>query len=114
MSNRIQQVNQVIKEEISKIIFREIDFPKNIMVTITRVETLVNLREAKIYVSVIPEEEINKILRILERQIYNLQQKLNKRIQMRPIPKIKFLPEKETSQAGKIEEILERLKKEKK
>jgi ribosome-binding factor A len=31
---------------------------------------------------------------------------------MRPIPRIKFLEEKETVEAGRIEELLEELKKE--
>jgi len=55
-------------------------------------------------------EKTQKVLQILSRQIYELQQKLNQRLQMRPIPKINFIEEKETSEAGRIEEILEKLR----
>jgi len=110
MSKRIQQVNQLIKKEISQIILREIEFPKDILVTVTRVETASNLIESKVYVSVMPEEKTSKVFQILNRQVYELQQKLNQRLQMRPIPRIKFIEEKETKEAGKIEEILEKIK----
>jgi ribosome-binding factor A len=58
-----------------------------------------------------PETQIRRVLRVLETQVYGLQQKLNKRLKMRPSPRIRFCQEKETSQAGKIEEVLEGLKK---
>ncbi|TET84438.1 MAG: 30S ribosome-binding factor RbfA [Candidatus Nealsonbacteria bacterium] len=114
MSKRIPRVNQLIQQELSQIILREIEFPKDILVTVTRIETSSNLIESKIYVSVMPEEKTSKVFQILNRQVYELQQKLNQRLQMRPIPRIKFIEEKETKEAGKIEEILERLKKEEK
>ena len=114
MSKRIQRVNQLIKKEISQIILREIEFPKDILVTVTRVETASNLIESKVYVSVMPEEKTSKVFQILNRQVYELQQKLNQRLQMRPIPRIKFIEEKETKEAGKIEEILEKIKKSRK
>lgn len=114
MSDRILKVNKLIKKELSQIILKEIEFPKNTLVTVTRTETTIDLKEAKIFVSAIPQEQISRVLHILETQVYNLQQKLNKRLRMRPTPKIRFSEEKETVQAGRIEEILEELKKEEK
>lgn len=111
MSNRILRINQLIRRELSQLLLREVDFPKNILVTVTRVETSIGLNEAKIYISVIPGNRITWVLHILEKRVYGLQQRLNKRLRMRPTPKISFLGEKETGQAGRIEEILEGLKK---
>jgi ribosome-binding factor A len=111
MANRIPQVNQLLKKELSKIILKEVDFPRDVLVTLTRVESFPNLQEARVFVSVLPERDSGKILDILTRRIYYLQQLLNKRLRMRPIPRINFLLEEETAEAGKIEEILERLKK---
>lgn len=113
MANRIPQVNQLLKKELSKIILKEMEFPRNVLVTLTKVESIPNLQEARAYISVLPEKEGPKIIDILNKRIYHLQQILNKRLKMRPAPRIIFLPEKETVEAGKIEEILERLKKEK-
>jgi len=111
MGKRIEQVNQLIKEELSQIILREIELPSGILLTLTQVETSVDLRQAKVFISVIPEDKREKVLEELKKNIYDLQQKLNKRLNMRPVPKIRFIEEKETVEAGKIEEILERLKK---
>jgi len=110
MSKRIQRVNQLIKKELSQIVLKEIEFPSDVLVTVTRVETTSNLIESKVYVSVMPEEKTSKVFQILNQQVYELQQKLNQRLQMRPIPRIKFIEEKETKEAGKIEEILEKIK----
>ena len=114
MSKRLQRVNALIKEELGQIILREIEFPKDTLVTITRAETKPNLSESAVFISALPEENEKKVLDILERSIYFLQQKINNRLRMRPIPKIRFLGEKKTGEAGRIEKILEQLKKEKK
>jgi len=114
MSKRIQRINQLIKKELSQIILREIEFSQGVLVTITRVETSPNLIESNVWISVLPEEKLKRILEILNKNIYFLQQKLNKRLTMRPIPRIKFLEERKTSEASRIEEILEELKKEEK
>lgn len=111
---RIIQINQLIKEELGTIILREIDFPKDMLATITRVITSEDLLHSKVYISVYPEAKFKEALKTLEKQIYFLQQKLNHRLKMKPIPKISFTAEKETSKAGRVEELLEELKKEKK
>ena len=113
MSKRIERVNQLIKKELSQIILKEIEFARDVLVTVTRVETLPNLLESNVWVSVFPEEKFEIIFEILNKNIYFLQQKLNQKLKMRPVPKINFFQEKKTAQAGKIEEILEKLKKEK-
>lgn len=107
---RIQRVNELIKREISKILLREVDFPKDTLVTVTRVETLTGLRESKIWISVLPENQRERVIEILNRQIYNLQQKINKLLKMRPVPKLKFIEEKEIQKAARIEELLGEIK----
>ncbi len=116
MSKRIQQVNRLIQKELSWIILRELEEDLSsspTLITLTRVETSGNLIQAKVYISVLPENEIKRVFRVLNQQIYELQQKLNQRLKMRPVPRIKFLEEKKTSEAGRVEEILEETKKEK-
>lgn len=113
MTRRIQRVNQLIKKELSQLLLREVDFPEGVLVTITRVETSANLFQAKVYISAMPEEKLSKVLQILDKLIYFLQQRLNKRLKMRPIPRIIFMEEKATKEAGRLEEILEEIHKSK-
>ena len=110
MSKRIQRVNQLIKKEFSQILLREVDFPKDILVTITRVDTSPNLRESKVFISTVPEDKGQLVLKDLNQKVYELQQKINRRLKMRPVPRIRFSEERETSEAGRIEELLEKLK----
>jgi ribosome-binding factor A len=114
MPDRIPQVNKLIKKELSQIVLKEVEMPPSVLLTLTRVETTPNLIESRIFISVMPEEKQEATIKTLNRQIYGLQQQLNKRLKMRPIPKIIFVKERETIKAGRVEEILERLKKRKK
>lgn len=112
MSIRSQRLNELIKEEIGKILLKEVEFPEGSLVTITRVETAVDLFSARVFVSVFPESFAPPVLRQLAAQIYFLQQKLNRKLLMRPVPRLTFYQEKETGQAGRIEELLEEVKEE--
>ena len=107
---RIEQVNQLIKKELSQIMIREVEFPVGAMVTVTRVDTSSNLIQSTVYISVMPDSEMKETMRRLNGIIYYLQQLLNKRLKMRPIPKIIFKEEKETVRAEEVEEILEDIK----
>ena len=109
MSNRIEKVNSLLEQEISKIILRDFYFSEA-LVTLTHVDSSANLIEAKAYISVFPDEKIDKIIEILNKGIYSVQQKINKRLKMRPIPKIKFVKDNELIKAGKVEELLGQLK----
>jgi len=111
MKKRILQVNQLIQRELSRILLREIEFPSGCLVTVTRVEVSPDLSEAKVYVSCLPEEKNAQVLKILENRVYDLQQELNKRLTMKKTPRIKFIQEKKTKEAGRIEELLEKIKK---
>lgn len=112
MKERILRLNELIKREFSLIVLKEVDFPEGVFVTITRVDTSDDLKQANVYISVMPENKSKLAIDIIKKQMYFLQQKLNKRLRMRPIPRINFTSEKLTFQAAKIEEILEKLKKE--
>ncbi len=107
---RISQVNELIKRELGKIIFREINFKKGVIVTITRVQSSDNLIQTKVYISVLPQQETQNVLSLLNKSIFDIQQKLNKRLEMRPVPKIIFVEEKETQRAQEIEELFDQIK----
>jgi len=113
MNNRISRINQLLKKEIGRILIREIDLAGG-LITITRVETSSNLQEAGVYISVMPADQTDRVFKDLDREIYDIQQSLNKRLKMRPVPKIKFRKEERTREAARIEELLEKAKNEEK
>ena len=75
MSLRIQRVNELLKEEISQLLLREVDFDK-CLVTVTEVDTAANLSQAKVKISVIPQLKSEAVLKRLRKNVYSLQQQL--------------------------------------
>ena len=54
---RLDRVNQLVKEEISLLLQRELKDPRLGFVTVTGVETTKDLRSAKVFVSVLGDEQ---------------------------------------------------------
>lgn len=108
---RIEKVNKLIQQELGALILKEIDIFPGTLLTITRVECSNSLFQSKIYISVIPEDKFEDVLSLLKRHIYELQQLLNKKMRMRPVPRIEFLKETKTKEAGRIDELLMKIKK---
>ena len=107
--NRIDKVNSLLLQEIGKIIQKDFDF-SDCLVTLTHVDTTANLIDAKAFVTVLPDEKKDKIIKILNNNIRDVQQKINKRLNMRPVPKIKFVRDDIVKNAGRVEELLAELK----
>lgn len=111
MSERIAQINGLLKKEISNILLKGEGFERTTLISITRVETTKDLAEAKVFVSIMPEEKIEGVMGFLEKNIYHIQQLLNKKLSIKRVPKITFYVERKVAQAGRIEEIIEQIHK---
>ncbi len=114
MSKRINKVNELIKQTVSTLLLKEEYFEKDILVTVTQVKTAPDLSKTSVFISVIPEEKSDLVIKVLNRNIYNLQQKFNKKMFMKRVPKIIFRQETKTKEADRIEKLLDELKKQKK
>lgn len=106
MSQRIEKVNSLLEHEISKILLKDFAFSPEILVTLTHVDCSGNLIEAKAYISVFPEIKSEGIVNALNKSVYDIQCQINRILKMRPIPKIKFMPDRDASKADKIEKLL--------
>lgn len=102
---RYQRVSALIKEELSKLIIREIETP-GALVTITDAEVTKKLDLAIIKFSVIPMEKAEEVLKILNKARGELQYLLLKKINIKPMPKIMFEIDRGLEHAAKIEKIL--------
>jgi ribosome-binding factor A len=110
MSLRIQKVNELLKQEIGGLILKELDFSRDTMVTITEVSTSPDLQQAKVKVSIMPFLKAEKILKILNSQVFNLQKLLNKKLKMKTIPKIRFELDKSEERKTRIEQLFRKIK----
>ena len=110
MSDRIKKLNDLLRDETGKIILHEFDAPNGVLITVTRAVVSPTLEHATVYISVLLEDKSKEILKILKFQIYEIQQKLNKKLQIRIVPKIKFEIDTVELHASHIEEILQKVK----
>ena len=103
---KIEKTNAFVQKELGNIILKELDVFPGTLLTITRAECSPNFIEVKVFVSVLPEDKTEEVFSLLQRNIFNLQQMLNKKMKVRPVPKIKFVKETQTAQAARIEKAL--------
>ena len=111
MSHRISQVNELIRQELNKLLLTEVEFSKNCLVTIIKVETSKDLRHAKVWLSVMPIAYTKKVLDKLNLNIGHLQFLLNKKLATRPLPRLAFAIDDTEQKASDIEALLDRVKK---
>jgi ribosome-binding factor A len=107
---RRQRIANVLKEEVARILFREYDVPDEAFVTVTRVDLANDLEHADISISIFPDETAEKTLADLKRTTGLIQKILNRRLRMRPVPKIRFVGETKTGEAARVETELYKLK----
>lgn len=106
---RAERLNELIRKEVGEIIFNTLDTEPGVLVTVTRVITNANLFTAEVFISVYPSNKAEEILKKLGRSIYEIQQLLNKKLKVRPVPKIIFKYDKNPEEASKIENILKEI-----
>ena len=112
MSHRIAQINQLIQEVLGEILQKEYQMPADSLLTILTVETSPDVLYSKIIISVFPINAEKEVLNYLEKNIFDIQQSLNKKLIMRPVPKIRFELDRTEFEAEKIEKLLEEIKSE--
>ncbi len=103
-------INSLIKRILSESILKRCDLSNDVIITVTRVSTSEKLGSAKVYISIIPDEKRREVFQYLSKIIYFFQQDLNKKLKIRPVPKIILKEEKETIRAAKVEGILAKIK----
>jgi ribosome-binding factor A len=109
MSERIKKLNDLLRDEAGKILKKELEL-NDVMVTVVRAEISPTLEHATIWISVFPESKGESALREINRNIYSLQQMLNKRLVMRPVPKIRFEIDDTEKEAARIEELIDTIR----
>ena len=110
MSHRQEKINELIREEVGKILHRELDLNFEALVTVTRAVTSKDQNHVRVYVSVFPPSVAQKALESINRNIYFFQQTLNKKLQMRPVPKLFFVLDNTEERAAKIEKLIDEVK----
>ena len=88
MSQRLDRINELMKREISSVIMKEFEFP-NCIVTVSGVSITQDLREAKVFISVMGGDADNVIQKLRKRRGM-IQGQTAKRVVIRTTPVLDF------------------------
>ncbi len=110
MIDRLEKINELMKQEVGKLILKEVDIPLNVLVTVTKAQTSPNLKNSIIYITTLPEKAGKDIINELGLRIYDIQKSLNRRLYMKPVPKIEFKIDKQAYAEQNIYKLLNKNK----
>lgn len=110
MSFRISKINELIRQQVSEIISRELSLKPGIFLTVSKVDTSKDLRYTRIFISVFPEKETGYALETLKKETYFLQGKLNKKLFIKIVPRIEFVLDTTEIRADEVEKLLKDIK----
>ncbi len=108
---RLDRVNQLVKEEISHLLQRELKDPRLGFVTVTEVAVSKDLRSGKVYVSVLgTEEQWRASLAALQSARGFIRNWLAPRLRLRAVPELTFHPDRSMAHAAHIQSVIEQLR----
>ena len=100
------RVSDLIEEELSKIMLKEVELQPNTLATITEVVVTKKLDQAKVYLSVIPSEQSEKLVETLNKRSKYLGALLLRKLNIRPLPQLTFVEDHGNENAADIEKAL--------
>ncbi len=109
MTQRTRRLDELLREEISDIITRQVDDPRIGFMTITDVEVAPDLRHANVWVSVIGSaDEKKQTLRALAHAMPFVRQRLG-RLRLKRIPDLHVKEDETAARGTRVMKILEEL-----
>ena len=104
MSRRTDRINEQLREEISTVLARQIKDPRlDSVISITRVESSSDLRSARVYISVLGNEEQQKeALEGLQSAASFLRREIRDRINMKHTPFMTYVLDESIQDADHI------------
>lgn len=109
--SRTERVNQLLKEEISRLLRDEVKDSRIGMVTITDVEASPDLKVAKVYIQTTGGEDREvQALKGLSSAAGFIRSKLGRELHIRRVPELHFEIDRTLERAARIEELLHRIR----
>jgi ribosome-binding factor A len=107
-SGRMRRVNEVMREVIGGTIASELQDPRIGFVTVTAVETSPDLRSARVFVSVLgDEEEREATLAALRSSHGVLQAAVNSQLRLKRTPTLSFLYDDSIERGARLSSLLQ-------
>jgi ribosome-binding factor A len=108
MKHRLLRVNELVKRELSGIIAREITFDSAI-VSISDVDVAPDLKNARVFVSVLGDETAASVMAKLEAHRAILQAELGRHVVLKYTPHLVFHLDDSIQRGARVIEIMQEL-----
>jgi ribosome-binding factor A len=109
MSERIIKVNELLRDLLADALRSELHLKPGVLVSVSRVETSRDLRQAKVFVSAYPIEEAEYVIKTLAKERPALTKALYASLFMKPMPRLRFLLDHTAENLDAVEKILKNL-----
>jgi ribosome-binding factor A len=107
---RADRVAELIKQEVSDIIFKKLNDPRIGFASVTSVDIGADLKNAKIFISVYgTEKEQNDCMSALHSATKFIRRELGGRLQLRDVPEIIFRQDNSIERGAKVFAIINKL-----
>src|SRR6187200_3531062 len=108
MAQRMRRVNELMREVIGSAIASELEDPRIGFVTVTSVDTSADLRQARVYVSVLGDpEQRDETMAGLESAHGVLQQSVARELSLKHKPTLQFVFDESIDRGMRISELLD-------
>ena len=109
MSNRTLRVNELIQREFSDILRKRYQ-SESVAITITEIRTAPDLRDARVFVSVVGDEaEVARKMRWLRAHSKDIRHELGRRIVLKYMPRFEYVTDHSIEKATRLLEVLDSL-----
>lgn len=109
MSVKIDRLEHKFAIEISTIIEEEVKDERIGFVTVTSVSITNDLSFAKVYITVLNDNEKDTTIKVLNNASKFIEMELSKRVDIRKMPELKFVYDESIEYSNNIESIIERI-----
>jgi ribosome-binding factor A len=107
-SQRIERVQNLLRSEISMILLRKIKDPRVRMVTVTEVDASPDLKQARVWVSVLQDDE-EEVLAGLQSAAGFIRSELMRVLHLRPMPVLSFDLDRALERGARTLDLLDQL-----
>jgi len=104
-SHRIEKLQEIFRNEVAQILQRKFSSPGTLL-TVNKVDIARKGEHATVYVSIFPVSQEDRGERMLRAITFAMQQMLNKKLQIHPVPQLRFVVDRSVQELAHIDTLI--------
>lgn len=110
MSWRMAKVNSLLREEIAKILERDVEFPESVLVSVVRVDAAKDLRTARVFISIFSgNNKSDDVMKKLVSIRSFMRGRIGKVVRFKYTPELTFVEDTAIRDADRIHSLIEQV-----